>query len=56
MDITLQQINEMEESKYLYVDVRDEIAYKHGHIDDAVFWAGKEESAANPGKSSGVCR
>lgn len=47
MDITLQQINEMEESKYLYVDVRDEIAYKHGHIDEAVFWDGKEESADN---------
>lgn len=40
MELTLQQISAMPDDSYIYVDVRSEIAYKHGHIANAVQWNG----------------
>lgn len=36
MELTLQQISAMLDDSYIYVDVRSEIAYQHGHIANAV--------------------
>lgn len=36
MDITLDQVSEMESDSFVYVDIRGEIAYQHGHIDGAI--------------------
>mgnify|MGYP000634940809 CR=1 FL=1 len=40
MELTLQQISAMLDDSYIYVDVRSEIAYQHGHIANAVHWNG----------------
>lgn len=40
MELTLQQILAMPDDTYIYVDVRSEIAYQHGHIANAVHWNG----------------
>lgn len=40
MELTLQQILAMPDDSYIYVDVRSEIAYQHGHITNAVHWNG----------------
>lgn len=37
-ELTLKQISEMPEYSYVFVDVRSEIAYNHGHIPNAVLW------------------
>lgn len=36
MDITLDQVSEMESDSFVYVDIRGEIAYQHGHIDGTI--------------------
>lgn len=43
MELTLQQISAMPEDSYIYVDVRSEIAYQHGHIANAVHWNGVDK-------------
>ena len=40
--MTIQQIADMSEDSYIYVDVRSEIAYQHGHIANAVHWNGTD--------------
>lgn len=40
MELTLQQISAMPDDSYIYVDVRSEIAYQHGHIANAFHWNG----------------
>lgn len=40
MNITIKQIQNMPENSYLYVDVRSENAYNHGHIKNAFHWNG----------------
>lgn len=40
MDITVQQIELLSDDDYIYLDVRGEIAYQHGHIPKAYEWAG----------------
>ena len=32
MDITVQQVELLSDDDYIYLDVRGEIAYQHGHI------------------------
>ena len=49
MELTLQQISAMLDDSYIYVDVRSEIAYQHGHIANAVHWNGILQSPSeNP--------
>ena len=38
MELTLRQIMDMPADSYIYVDVRSEIEYQHGHIKNAVHW------------------
>ena len=40
MDITVQQVELLSDDDYIYLDVRGEIAYQHGHIPKAYEWAG----------------
>lgn len=40
MELTIHQVADMSEDSYIYVDVRSEIAYQHGHIANAVHWNG----------------
>ncbi len=40
MELTLQQISEMPDDSYMYVDMRSKIAYMNGHIPKAVLWDG----------------
>lgn len=42
MELTLHQITDMPADSYIYVDVRSEIEYKHGHIKNAVHWDGSK--------------
>lgn len=44
MEITLEQLSEIPCSEYVYVDVRDEIAYSHGHITGAIWWDGSDDT------------
>ena len=39
-ELTLEQISEMPKCSYVFIDVRSEIAYNHGHITNAVLWNG----------------
>lgn len=39
-EFTLEQISEMPKCSYIFIDVRSEIAYNHGHITNAVLWNG----------------
>lgn len=39
-ELTLEQISEMPGCSYIFIDVRSEIAYNHGHITNAVLWNG----------------
>ena len=38
MDITVQQVELLSDDDYIYLDVRGEIAYQHGHIPKAYEW------------------
>ena len=40
MEITVQQVELLSDDDYIYLDVRGEIAYQHGHIPKAYEWAG----------------
>lgn len=40
MEITINQVMNMPENSYIYVDVRSETAYNNGHITGAVHWNG----------------
>lgn len=50
MEITINQIKNMPESSYIYVDVRSEIAYNHGHITNAVHWDGSDDISFSENK------
>lgn len=39
-ELTLEQISEMPKCSCIFIDVRSEIAYNHGHITNAVLWNG----------------
>lgn len=43
MEITIQEVLNMPDDSYIYVDVRNEIAYQHGHIGNAVHWNGSDD-------------
>lgn len=42
MELTIEQIADMPDNSYVYVDVRSKIAYQHGHIENAVYWDGSD--------------
>lgn len=44
MEITVKQLSESCCDEYVYVDVWSEIAYQHGHITNALWWDGSDES------------
>lgn len=44
MEITLEQLSKISCNEYVYVDVRDKISYQHGHITNALWWGGTDES------------
>lgn len=40
MKITLQQIEKLKKEEYIYLDIRGDISYAHGHIPDSILWDG----------------
>ena len=45
MNITLEQIKKLKKEEYLYIDIRGDVSYAHGHIPDAVLWDGTKQDA-----------
>ncbi|MBQ9814579.1 MAG: molybdopterin-synthase adenylyltransferase MoeB [Lachnospiraceae bacterium] len=46
--ITIDEVNRLEPGSYVYVDMRGDDAYAHGHIPDAINWNRREETDMLP--------